>query len=150
MRFSLRPLRLAIATSSSLPDDLIRHVVRLSACLRSFWKYVSNLERRESRRYLEMFYNLRLRPLVAKVRGGSCLLQAHYALPADYVSGQSSRVAILFMSLCTRLHCRCQRRLTRNRRPRPRRQSRQDSFSRFRFVYMLSGHKENFIHCVVM
>ncbi len=37
----------------------------ISAC--SFWKYVSNLERRESRRYLEMFYNLRLRPLIAKV-----------------------------------------------------------------------------------
>lgn len=33
----------------------------------SFWKYVSKLERRESRRYLEMFYALKLRPLIAKV-----------------------------------------------------------------------------------
>lgn len=29
-----------------------------------FWKYVSNLERRETRRYLEMFYALKLRSLV--------------------------------------------------------------------------------------
>lgn len=29
-----------------------------------FWKYVSNLERRETRRYLEMFYALKYRDLV--------------------------------------------------------------------------------------
>jgi hypothetical protein len=29
-----------------------------------FWKYVSNLERRETRRYLEMFYALKYRSLV--------------------------------------------------------------------------------------
>ena len=34
----------------------------------SFWKYVSKLERRESRRYLEMFYSLKMRPLIAKVQ----------------------------------------------------------------------------------
>jgi len=33
-----------------------------------FWKYVSNLERRETRRYLEMFYALKYRSLV------SCLM----------------------------------------------------------------------------
>lgn len=30
-----------------------------------FWKYVTNLERDETRRYLEMFYGLQLRPLAA-------------------------------------------------------------------------------------
>jgi sucrose synthase len=30
-----------------------------------FWKYVTNLERSETRRYLEMFYGLQLRPLAA-------------------------------------------------------------------------------------
>ena len=40
----------------------------------SFWKYVSKLERRESRRYLEMFYALKLRPLVAKVTIRSAVL----------------------------------------------------------------------------
>eukprot|EP00878_Enallax_costatus_P037544 GHUV01042415.1.p1 GENE.GHUV01042415.1~~GHUV01042415.1.p1 ORF type:complete len:205 (+),score=62.21 GHUV01042415.1:212-826(+) len=33
----------------------------------SFWKHVSNLERSETKRYLEMFYCLRLRPLIEKV-----------------------------------------------------------------------------------
>jgi sucrose synthase len=28
-----------------------------------FWKHVTNLEREETRRYLEMFYNLQFRPL---------------------------------------------------------------------------------------
>ncbi len=32
-----------------------------------FWKYVTNLERSETRRYLEMFYNLQLRPLARKM-----------------------------------------------------------------------------------
>jgi hypothetical protein len=30
-----------------------------------FWKYVSKLERRETRRYLEMFYILKFRELVS-------------------------------------------------------------------------------------
>jgi hypothetical protein len=34
----------------------------------SFWKHVSNLERSETKRYLEMLYVLRLRPLIEKVR----------------------------------------------------------------------------------
>jgi sucrose synthase len=34
-----------------------------------FWRHVSNLEREETRRYLEMFYNLQFRPLAARVRG---------------------------------------------------------------------------------
>lgn len=33
-----------------------------------FWKYVTNLERDEARRYLEMFYGLQYRPLAEKVR----------------------------------------------------------------------------------
>jgi sucrose synthase len=32
-----------------------------------FWKYVTNLERDETRRYLEMFYGLQFRPLAASV-----------------------------------------------------------------------------------
>jgi sucrose synthase len=32
-----------------------------------FWKYVSNLERAETRRYLEMFYSLQYRPLAAQL-----------------------------------------------------------------------------------
>lgn len=32
-----------------------------------FWKYVTNLERAETRRYLEMFYGLQLRPLAAAI-----------------------------------------------------------------------------------
>ena len=32
-----------------------------------FWKYVTNLEREETRRYLEMFYNLQYRPLCESV-----------------------------------------------------------------------------------
>ncbi|CAL5226213.1 g9052 [Coccomyxa viridis] len=34
----------------------------------SFWKFVSKLDRRETRRYLQMFYTLMMRPLIAKVR----------------------------------------------------------------------------------
>lgn len=34
----------------------------------SFWKHVSNLDRSETKRYLEMLYVLRLRPLIEKVR----------------------------------------------------------------------------------
>ncbi|KAK9868248.1 hypothetical protein WJX84_008916, partial [Apatococcus fuscideae] len=33
----------------------------------TFWKYVSHQDRREVRRYLEMFYSLKLRPLIAQV-----------------------------------------------------------------------------------
>ena len=32
-----------------------------------FWKFVSNLEREETDRYLQMFYNLQYRPLAATV-----------------------------------------------------------------------------------
>jgi len=33
------------------------------SCIYGFWKYVTNLERDETRRYLEMFYGLQYRPL---------------------------------------------------------------------------------------
>jgi sucrose synthase len=32
-----------------------------------FWKYVTNLDRDETRRYLEMFYGLQFRPLAESV-----------------------------------------------------------------------------------
>jgi len=35
-----------------------------------FWKFVTNLERAETRRYLEMFYGLQFRPLAEKVGAG--------------------------------------------------------------------------------
>ncbi len=35
-----------------------------------FWKYVTNLERDETRRYLEMFYGLQFRPLARKMQDG--------------------------------------------------------------------------------
>ncbi|MFP4245525.1 MAG: glycosyltransferase, partial [Ectothiorhodospira sp.] len=34
-----------------------------------FWKYVTNLERAETRRYLEMFYALQYRPLASRLEG---------------------------------------------------------------------------------
>ena len=34
----------------------------------SFWKFVSNLDRRETRRYLEMLYILKMRPLINQAR----------------------------------------------------------------------------------
>ncbi len=35
-----------------------------------FWRHVSNLERAETQRYLQMFYNLQFRPLAEGLRGG--------------------------------------------------------------------------------
>jgi sucrose synthase len=32
-----------------------------------FWKYVTDLERTQTRRYLQMFYGLQFRPLAAKI-----------------------------------------------------------------------------------
>jgi sucrose synthase len=37
------------------------------SCIYGFWKYVTNLERDETRRYLEMFYGLQYRPLASQV-----------------------------------------------------------------------------------
>lgn len=37
-----------------------------------FWKYVTNLERDETRRYLEMFYGLQFRPLARQVEESGC------------------------------------------------------------------------------
>jgi sucrose synthase len=34
-----------------------------------FWKYVSDLERAETQRYLQMFYGLQFRPLAAQLGG---------------------------------------------------------------------------------
>lgn len=46
-----------------------------------FWKYVSNLDRRETRRYIEMFYALKYRNLVCSELDGwlrlSILLKIH-------------------------------------------------------------------------
>ena len=38
-----------------------------------FWKYVTNLEREETRRYLELLYSLKYRPLAAAMRTGNTL-----------------------------------------------------------------------------
>ncbi len=38
-----------------------------TVCYYSFWKYVTTLDRQESRRYLEMLYHTKLRPLIADV-----------------------------------------------------------------------------------
>ncbi len=35
-----------------------------------FWRFVSDLERTETRRYLEMFYALQFRPLVERLALG--------------------------------------------------------------------------------
>ena len=46
-----------------------------------FWKYVSNLERRETRRYLEMFYALKYRSLVSylmSARENMCNIQCSF------------------------------------------------------------------------
>lgn len=48
-----------------------------------FWKYVSKLDRRETRRYLEMFYILKLRELVyyyldGEIQGSSHISQAYF------------------------------------------------------------------------
>lgn len=45
-----------------------------------FWKYVSKLERRETRRYLEMFYILKLRELVRSSLSASSLVAVHTSL----------------------------------------------------------------------
>lgn len=49
-----------------------RYAQRLTrlACIYGFWKYVTNLEHDETRRYLEMFYGLQYRPLAKAVEGG--------------------------------------------------------------------------------
>lgn len=44
-----------------------RRLLALS-CIYGFWKYVTKLERAETRRYLEMFYALQFRPLAAALR----------------------------------------------------------------------------------
>ena len=33
-----------------------------------FWRHVSNLERAETQRYLQMFYQLQFKPLAAAIR----------------------------------------------------------------------------------
>ena len=43
-----------------------------------FWKYVSKLERRETRRYLEMFYTLKYRDLVSAVETLDLWICGHY------------------------------------------------------------------------
>ncbi len=41
-------------------------LMTLSRCY-GFWRYVTDLERKETRRYLEMFYGLQFRPLASKI-----------------------------------------------------------------------------------
>ncbi|MCK5192493.1 MAG: hypothetical protein KAQ71_01700, partial [Desulfobulbaceae bacterium] len=37
------------------------------SCIYGFWKFATNLERKETQRYLEMFYNLQFKPLAETV-----------------------------------------------------------------------------------
>lgn len=41
------------------------------SCIYGFWHYASDLDRQESRRYLEMFYNLQFRPRAEGMEGGN-------------------------------------------------------------------------------
>ena len=56
----------------------------------SFWKFVSKLDRRETRRYLQMFYTLMMRPLIAKVmllavqRPGTMTIRVSQYAPSTY------------------------------------------------------------------
>ena len=43
-----------------------RRLMSLS-CIYGFWKFATNLERKETQRYLEMFYNLQYKPLAEKL-----------------------------------------------------------------------------------
>ena len=47
------------------------HRLMTLAKVYGFWRHVSDLERAETRRYLEMFYGLQFRPLAERLRGGS-------------------------------------------------------------------------------
>jgi sucrose synthase len=38
-----------------------------------FWRYVTNLERDEARRYLEMFYTLQYRPLARAIEANGAV-----------------------------------------------------------------------------
>ena len=67
--------RLPPCLNPSLPAVPVRYTWEIYArrlldlsSVYSFWKHVSNLERSETKRYLEMLYVLRLRPLIEKVR----------------------------------------------------------------------------------
>lgn len=61
----------SIILTSALKSNKIRYTWKLYSerlmtlsGVYGFWKYVSNLDRRETRRYLEMFYALKYRNLV--------------------------------------------------------------------------------------
>lgn len=57
----------ALCPAAGIPDGWMHGQGTICAGLRSFWRHVSDLERRETRRYLQMFYCLMMRPLIAKV-----------------------------------------------------------------------------------
>jgi sucrose synthase len=50
--------------------DLYAERLLTLAKVYGFWRFVSDLERRETVRYLEMFYHLQFRPLAERMRGG--------------------------------------------------------------------------------
>jgi hypothetical protein len=56
-----------------------------------FWKYVTNLDRRETRRYLEMLYALKYRKMV-------CATLSHF--PSSISSQPIAFVLILVLLLC--------------------------------------------------
>lgn len=68
------PWRVCLSSALPRPVPCVRYTWEIYArrlldlsSVYSFWKHVSNLERSETKRYLEMLYVLRLRPLIEKV-----------------------------------------------------------------------------------
>ena len=56
-----------IGFSGCFPNDYADRMMTLSR-IYGFWRYVSNLEREETQRYLEMLYTLQFRPLAKSMK----------------------------------------------------------------------------------
>ena len=59
-------LLMVVADITATAETRLRNTFSLF-CGCSFWKYVTTLDRTESRRYLEMLYHTKLRPLIGHV-----------------------------------------------------------------------------------
>ncbi|KAJ6796316.1 sucrose synthase 2 [Iris pallida] len=64
-----------------------------------FWKYVSNLDRRETRRYLEMLYALKYRDLVSHLENNltklfPCVLSLYLCSRSDYIQAREVPLAV--------------------------------------------------------
>lgn len=65
-----------------------------------FWKYVSNLDRRETRRYLEMFYALKYRKLVSSFAPKPCMPVCLEVCLADTLIIPSATKTLFFPYVC--------------------------------------------------